>query len=206
MKTKQLLLLSAASVLIGGGGFAAISQALANQPSLVASSQPAGPREGWKGPRSAEFAERLGLTEAQQTQLRQIHEASHQQREAIPTAEQKAQMQTIRANAKTKMDAVLTEQQRQQLQQTTPPSGGQSRGPGFPRISGLTDEQRAQLRQIHESTHQQMDTVLTSEQRSRLEAIRQDTKSKMDAVLTDQQRQQLEQLRQQKQQNRQQQS
>lgn len=207
MAINRLLVLSAASVLIGGGGFAVVSQALASQPSLVAqSSQPTGPREGWKGPRSAEFAERLGLTEAQQTQLRQIHETSRQQMQAIPTAEQKAQMETIRTNAKTKAEGVLTEQQRQQLQQTTPSSSREFRGRGFARISGLTDEQKTQLRQIHESTHQQMDAILTSEQKSRRDTIRQDTKNKMDAVLTDQQRQQLQQLRQQKRQNRQQQS
>jgi len=92
MKIKQLLLLSAASVLMGEGGFAVTDKALANQSFLVAqSSPPAGPRAGWGGPRHEKFAEQLGLTAAQQTQLKQIHEATRQQMEAIPTAQQKAQ-------------------------------------------------------------------------------------------------------------------
>jgi len=204
MKIKQLLLLSAASVLMGGG-VAVTGKALANQSFLVAQSSPtSGPRAGWGGPRHEKFAEQLGLTATQQTQLKQIHEATRQQMDTIPTAAQKAQMEAIRADTKTKMDAVLTEQQRQQLQQTPAASSGQPKGPGFARLSGLTDGQKAQLKQIHEATHQQIEAIFSSEQKSRMAAIRQDAKSRMDAVLTDQQRQQLQQLRQQKQDRRQQ--
>lgn len=197
MKINRLLVLSAASVLIGGGGFALTSKALANPFNLVAqdSSQPTEQREGWGG--RPGFAGLTGLTDAQKTQLRQIRSASHQQIDAIPTSEQKAQMQAIHQNAKTKMDAVLTEQQRQQLQQNSSQPNGQRKGPGFAKISGLTDNQKAQLKQIHEATRQQMDAMLTSEQKAQMQAIRQDAKTKMDAVLSDQQRQQLQQLHQQ---------
>jgi len=99
---------------------------------------------------------------------------------------------------------VLTEQQRQQLQQTPAASSGQPKGPGFARLSGLTDGQKAQLKQIHEATHQQMDSILSSEQKAQIETIHQDAKSKMDAVLSEQQQKQLQQLRQQKQDRRQQ--
>lgn len=141
MAINRLLVLTAASVLIGGGGFAVTGKALANQSPLVAqnSSQPTGQPEGWKGPRHADFAERIGLTDAQQTQLKQIHEASHQQMDAILSSEQKEQLRlarqqqqkpnlnlsedqkakinAIRQDAKSKKDAVLTAQQKQQLQQ-----------------------------------------------------------------------------------------
>ena len=206
MKLNQLLVLSAASVLIGGGGFALTNKALADQSTLMAqnSSPPTEQREGGKGRGGSKFERLTGLTDAQKTQLRQIHQASHQQIDAIPTAEQKAQMEAIRNDAKSKMDTVLTAEQRQQLEQSSP-DGGERRGRGFPKISGLTDAQKTQMKEIRSASRQQMDAVLTSEQKAQIEAIRNDTKTKMDAVLTAEQRQQLEDLRQQKRQGRQQQ-
>lgn len=205
MKLKQLLVLSAASVLFGGCGFVT-SKVNADQSTLIAqnSTAPTEQRAGGEGRRGSKFENLPGITEAQKTQLRQIHEASHQQIDAIPTAEQKARMQAIRQNTRTQMDAVLTAEQRQKLQQSSP-STGERRGRGFAKISGLTDAQRTQMKQIHEASHQQMDAILTSEQKARIEAIRQNTKTQMDAVLTAEQRQQLQQLRQQKLQGRQQQ-
>ena len=119
MKLNQLLVLSAASVLIGGGGFALTNKALADQSTLMAqnSSSPTEQREGWGGRRGSKIERLTGLTDAQKTQLRQIRSASRQQMDAVLTSEQKAQMEAIREDAKTKMDAVLTEQQRQQLQE-----------------------------------------------------------------------------------------
>ena len=206
MKLNQLLVLSAASVLIGGGGFAFTSKALADQFSLVAqnSSPSTEQRERGEGRPGLKFERLTGLTDAQKNQIRQINEASRQQIGAIPTAEQKAKMQAIRNDAKSKMDAVLTAEQRQQLEQSSP-SGEERRGPGFARLSGLTDAQKNRMREIRSASRQQMDTVLTSEQKAKMQAIRNDAKSKMNAVLTAEQRQQLEQLRQQKRQDRQQQ-
>lgn len=203
MKINRLLVVSAVSVLIGGGGFIT-SKALADQFSLIAqnpspSTEQRQPGEGRRG--GGKFERLSGITEAQKTQLQQIHSASRQQIEAIPTAEQKARMQAIRNDARTKMEAVLTAEQRQQLAQSSPSGGGKGRGP---KISGLTDAQKTQMREIRSSTRQQMDAVLTTEQKARITAIRNDTKTKMEAVLTAEQRQQLEQLHQQKQQNRQQ--
>ncbi|MBW4576733.1 MAG: hypothetical protein KME08_15770 [Aphanothece sp. CMT-3BRIN-NPC111] len=206
MKLKQLLVLSTASVLFGGCGFVT-NKVNAEPPTLMAqnSASPTEQRvEGEGRRRGSKFENLPGITEAQKTQLRQIHEASHQQIDAIPTAEQKARMEAIRQNTRTQMDAVLTAEQRQQLQQSSP-STGERKGRGFAKISGLTDAQRTQMRQIHEASHQQMDAILTSEQKARIEAIRQNTKTQMDAVLTAEQRQQLQQLRQQKRQGRQQQ-
>lgn len=201
----RLLVLSAATVLLGGGAFAATGNLPINQPQLIAqeSSPPTGAPEGRKGPRHEKFTQQLGLTEAQQTQLKQIHQETHQQIKAIPTAEQKAQMEAIRAEANTKMEAVLTDEQRQQLQETAPTGNGQRKGPGFRKLSNLSEAQRTQLRQIHQETHQQKDGILTAEQKAQIKAIREAQKSKMDAVLSDQQRQKLQELRQQKQDHRQ---
>lgn len=219
MKMNQLLVLSAASLMIGSGGLALTSQAIANPFNLVAqtSDQPADGL-GRKGFGKGGFARLANLTEAQRTQLRQIHESIHQRIAAIPTAEQKARMTTIRQAAKAQKDAVLTAEQRQQLQQQQPPATSTTETPdlgrkghgkgGLARLANLTEAQRTQLRQIHESTRQQMDVVLTAEQKAQIAAIRQEGRTQMDAVLTAEQRQQLEQqrqLREQRQQQRQQQ-
>ncbi len=204
MKMNRLLIVSAASVLISGGGFLT-SKALADQFLTAQNSAPSTeqqqPGQGMRG--KGKFERLSNLTEAQRTQLQQIKSTSRQQIEAIPTPEQKTRMEAIRNDARAKMEAILTAEQRQQLAQSAP-SNGEGKGRGFPRITGLTDAQRTQMREIRTATRQQMDAVLTAEQKAQIEAIRNDTKTKMDAVLTAQQRQELEQLRQQKQQNRQQ--
>jgi len=91
---------------------------------------------------------------------------------------------------------------------------------------GLTDTQKAQLKQIRESTRQQVDALLTTEQKEQLrvakqqrqrpkltlteeqktkmKAIRQAAKAQMDAVYTPEQKQKLQELHQQWQQRRQQ--
>ncbi len=194
MKINQLLVISAVSVLMGGGGLVA-SKAIA-QSTLMAQNSAPSTEQRQEGRRGGSKFERLsGITDAQKTQLQQIYSASRQQIEAIPSAEQKARMEAIRNDAKSKMDAVLTAEQRQQLAQS--PSGGQ-RGRGLPKISGLTDAQKTQMREIRSASRQQMDTVLSNEQKAQIKAIRNDAKSKMDAVLTAEQRQQLQQLHQQK--------
>ena len=118
MKLNQLLVLSAASVLIGGGGFLA-NKALADQSTLMAqnSSPPTEQREGWGGRHGSKFERLTGLTDAQKTQMREIRSASRQQMDAVLTSEQKAQIEAIRNDTKTKMDAVLTAEQRQQLEE-----------------------------------------------------------------------------------------
>lgn len=199
MKINRLLAVSTASLVIAGGGFVA-SKALAEQFQLAqtppSTQQPEAERRG-----GGKFERLSGLTEAQRTQLQQIKSASRQQIEAIPSNEQKARMEAIRNDTKAKIEAVLTAEQRQQLAQSSP-SEGERKGRGFPRISGLTDAQKTQIREIRAASRQQMEAVLTAEQKAQIQAIRNDTRTKMDAVLTAEQRQQLEQLRQQKQQNR----
>ena len=88
---------------------------------------------------------------------------------------------------------------------------------GFEQALGLTDTQKASLKQIRDSARQQMEDVFTAdqktqmqqarqqhqrpnlnlsaEQKSKLEAIRQDTKTKMDAVFTPEQKQKLQEMR-----------
>jgi periplasmic protein CpxP/Spy len=203
MQINRLLVISVASVLIGGGGFItskALADGFLTAQNAAPSTEQRQPREGRRG--GGKFERLSSLTEAQKNQLQQIKTSSRQQIEAIPTAAQKARMQAIRNDARTKMEAILTAEQRQQLQQS--PANGERKGWGMPKISGLTDAQKNQMKEIRSTTRQQMDAVLTADQKNRMEAIRTDTKAKMDAVLTAAQRQELEQMRQQKKQNRQQ--
>lgn len=141
---RGLLILSAVTLLIGASGFTASNKVAANQSDLLAQdsspSQPNGKPEGWRGGRGGRgFAAISGLTDAQKDQLRQIHESTRQQMDAILTSEQREQMRaareqrqrpninltedqktrmrTIREDAKKRMEAVLTPEQRQQLEQ-----------------------------------------------------------------------------------------
>ena len=99
------------------------------------------------------------------------------------------------------------------------------RGTRFERLN-LTDAQKAQMRQIRESTRQQIEAILTpeqkaqmatarqqrqrpnlnltDEQKARIRTIRQNAQSQIEAMLTPEQKQQLQQLRQERQQRRQQ--
>ncbi len=139
-RNRLVLVLAAVPLLIGGIGFAISGKAVANQATLIAqdSSQPNQQQEGHRHHHS-DFAQELGLSDAQKAQLKQIHESTRQQIDAVFTAEQKAQLQqarqqhqkpnlnlsddqkaqikAIRENAKSQMDAILTDQQKQQLQQ-----------------------------------------------------------------------------------------
>ncbi|WP_216351461.1 hypothetical protein [Leptolyngbya sp. 'hensonii'] len=94
--------------------------------------------------------------------------------------DQKARIKAIREEAKSKMEAVLTEQQKQQLQQ-------------------------AKLNRQNGQKGQRPQLNLSEDQKARMKAIREETKTKMEAVLTEQQKQQLQQMREQRRQNRQQQ-
>lgn len=127
------------------------------------------------------------------------------------SAEQTSQIATIRADAKSQMQAVLTPEQ-----QTAAAADG---GHGWRQLN-LTNAQRSQMQSIHKASKAKIDAVLTAEQRqqlataeaaehaggrggpghgldklnltadqsSQIEAIRTDTRSQMQAVLTPEQR------------------
>ncbi len=112
--------------------------------------------------------------------------------------------------------------------QTTPPAPSPQMERWGAKLN-LTEEQKAQLRQIKASTRAQIEAVLTEEQKTQLQtarqqgqkpgknfsslnltdeqkskirAIRQEARRQMNAVLTTEQRQQLQQQREQKRQQR----
>ncbi len=89
------------------------------------------------------------------------------------TDTQKAQIAEIRRNTKAKMDAVLTPQQREQLANAKKDrqANRQDRR-NFKASLNLTEDQKAQMRQIMESQKSQIDAVLTPEQRQKLQEMR----------------------------------
>jgi protein CpxP len=187
----------------------AIALMLAASPMIPAFTNPAFADPGQMGGRGME---QLNLTADQQAKMKQIHEATRQQMDAILTPEQKKQMQTdreqhqkpnlnltedqkakmeaIRKNAQSQMDAILTAEQKQKIQELQA-SRGAGEMPG--KELNLTEAQQAQMKQIHEATRQQMDAILTAQQKAQMEAARQqgqrpnlnlsqDQKAKMEAI------------------------
>ena len=129
------------------------------------------------------------------------------------TEAQSSQVEAIRTETRSQMEAVLTPEQRQTLAASDSPREG------F-RALDLSDDQRSEIRSLRESSREQINAILTDEQRQQLaelpgrggrgdqgdrgqhlealnlteaqstqiEAIRSDARSQMEAVLTAEQR------------------
>ncbi|MBF2027836.1 MAG: P pilus assembly/Cpx signaling pathway, periplasmic inhibitor/zinc-resistance associated protein [Oscillatoriales cyanobacterium C42_A2020_001] len=95
---------------------------------------------------------KLNLTDAQKAQMKQMREQTQAQIEQILTAEQKAQLQSLKQ------------------------SGGKMRG-GWQSLN-LSEAQKQQIRQIRENAQQSMQSILTAEQRALLEQQRQGMKER----------------------------
>ena len=104
----------------------------------------------------------------------------HQMRPPILnlTAEQQAQIEQIREDKRSQIDAMLTAEQKAQLQQAQEnwgtPRAGENRG--MPRLFAslnLTDEQRSQIEAVMRSSKEEMNAILTPEQRQQLQEHRQ---------------------------------
>jgi periplasmic protein CpxP/Spy len=121
--------------------------------------------------------ERLALTDEQRTQLEAIREDAHTQVEAILTDEQRQQARAAREQFESRRAefASLTPEQRQarfQEMRAQRGSGGHG-GHGGPLAElNLTDEQREQIHSIMENARTQGEAVLTSEQRQQLQQWR----------------------------------
>lgn len=156
MKFKSLSLIAGAVALtLTTTSFAVKAQTSSASPLLLAQAQEQGPRQGKKGAWSE-----LGLTQAQQTRLREIRQNTRTQIEGVLTQEQKDQLRTA------------AEARRAQRQAGQP---GQRQGRGGKGFAGLnlTEDQKNRIQAIKESSKQQMDAVLTPEQRTKLQQIRQ---------------------------------
>ena len=94
------------------------------------------------------------------------------------TAEQQAQIEQIREDKRSQIDAILTAEQKAQLQQAQEnrgtPRARENRGMPRPFASlNLTDEQRSQIEAVMRSSKEEMDAILTPEQRQQLQEHKQ---------------------------------
>jgi Spy/CpxP family protein refolding chaperone len=156
MKFKSLSLIAGAVALtLTTTSFAVKAQKASASPLLLAQAQEQAPRQGKKGA----WAE-LGLTEAQQTRLREIRRNTRTQIEGVLTQEQKDQLRTA------------AQARRAQRQAGQPGQRLGRGGKGFGNLN-LTEDQKNRIQAIKESAKQQMDAVLTPEQRAKIQQFRQ---------------------------------
>ncbi|WP_427160689.1 Spy/CpxP family protein refolding chaperone [Aliinostoc sp. HNIBRCY26] len=106
--------------------------------------------------------EALGLTQEQQTRIRQIRENARTQMEAVFTPEQKAKLEAARQERQAR---------RAQGQAGERPEAGARRGKKMAELN-LTDDQKARLRAIREESKKQIEAVLTPEQRTKLQELK----------------------------------
>lgn len=162
------------------------------------------------------MAQQLNLTDLQKTQIQGFKQAERQQALSIKqetsfTPEQKRdKFRELRASTHQQVLGVLTPDQQQQMKQLRSRHDGMGRGKGAGMGRGmgpmaklnLTDDQRAKIQPILQSSRQQAhavrnDATLTPEQKqAKLRDIRQDTMTQMNSLLTPDQQQQWQQMRQ----------
>ncbi len=109
----------------------------------------------------------LGLTDAQKSQIQAIRRDSRTKMQAVFTPEQKAKLEA----------AKQARQAQRQAGQGQRQPGQRSRKGGYGDLN-LTEAQKTQIRQIRESEKQQIQAVLTPEQRQKIEQYRQNAPSR----------------------------
>jgi periplasmic protein CpxP/Spy len=102
-------------------------------------------------------------------------EQGRKQREGIwaklnLTADQKAQLKSIREANKAKVANILTAEQKQQLQAA---KGNRQNRREVWKSLNLTADQKAQMQQVRQEAKQQMESVLTPEQLQQLQQFKQ---------------------------------
>jgi Spy/CpxP family protein refolding chaperone len=162
------------------------------------------------------MAQQLNLTEQQKTQIQGFTQAGRQQAQSIQqdaslTPEQKRdKFRQLRASTHQQVLGVLTPEQQQQMKQLRSEHAGMGRGKGAGMGRGmgplarlnLTDDQRAKIQPILQSSRQQAqavrnDATLTPEQKqAKIRDIHQGTMTQMNSLLTPEQQQQWQEMRQ----------
>lgn len=159
----------------------------------------------------------IGLTEDQKGKLKSIHENSRSQMQALRadqslTSEQRHEKaRAIREATRQQVVGILTPQQ-QELMRNRRERGGrgpgrEGMGKGFGRGAdganalNLSDNQRSQMKSIHESTRSQVsaiknDAALTQEQKmEKIRSLHQSTRQQVSTILTPEQREKFRQHR-----------
>jgi len=131
------------------------------------------------------FAVNAQINPQTPTQVKPVREKGLFQRLGL-SEQQKNQMQEIRRNSRTKMEAILTPEQLQQLQAAKQERQGQPRQQrgqgqrskmGFASLN-LTEEQKTKMREIRESEKNQIQAILTPEQQQQLKQFQENMRSR----------------------------
>jgi len=153
------------------------------------------------------MAQQLNLSDQQKSQIQGFKQAERQQAASIKdnaslTPEQKReQFQQLRKSTHQQVLGVLTPEQQQQMKAFREQHKGMRRGMGAMARLNLTDDQRAKIQPILQSSQQQAqavrgDTTLTQEQKqAKLREIHQGAMSQVKSLLTPEQQQQMQEWR-----------
>ena len=154
------------------------------------------------------MAQQLNLSDQQKTQIQGFKQAERQQAASIKdnaslTPEQKReQFKQLRQSTHQQVLGVLTPEQQQQMKAFREQHKGMRRGMGAMSRLNLTDDQRAKIQPILQSSQQQAqevrgDTTLTQEQKQvKLREIHHGAMSQVKSLLTPEQQQQMQEWRQ----------
>jgi periplasmic protein CpxP/Spy len=187
------------------------SQALGARAQTVQTPNDASQQGPRRGPRAEFDLPNLNLTDAQKAQIESIRKTEREQVMAIrgdSTLSQDQKREKIRSifeSSHQQVFNVLTPQQQETLknerhERSGPRGEGRRGGDPFANL-GLTDQQKAQLKSIHESARQQVesirnDSTLTADQKeAKLRSLHQSTEQQVSSVLTPEQREKLQELR-----------
>jgi Spy/CpxP family protein refolding chaperone len=154
------------------------------------------------------MAQQLNLSDQQKTQIQGFKQAERQQAASIKdnaslTPEQKReQFKQLRQSTRQQVLGVLTPEQQQQMNALREQHKGMRGGMGPMARLNLTDDQRAKIQPILQSSQQQAqavrgDTTLSQEQKqAKLREIHQGAMSQVKSLLTPEQQQQMQEWRQ----------
>ena len=131
---------------------------------IASADMPGGGRSG----RMERLAQKLALTESQQTQLKQIHADTKAKIQTVLTPEQQAQMTAARS-------------ERQQNRQTYRANGGQRPigRRGLMKQLNLTEAQKTELKQIRQAAKAAKDAVLNDTQKAQLAEMSQQRQQRL---------------------------
>ncbi|KAF3883910.1 MULTISPECIES: Spy/CpxP family protein refolding chaperone [Nostocales] len=159
MKIKHLSLIAGAIALtLTATSWAVNAETLSSSPFVVAQEQPRDMKG--KGPWA-----KLGLTDAQKTQL-----------------------QEIRRNTREEIDKILTEEQRARLKNAMENRDGKRGGwRSVMNSLNLSDEQKTQIREVKRAQRTKMEAILTDEQKAQLDEYKKQRRDRIQQYRQNQQ-------------------
>ncbi|MEN6370749.1 MAG: hypothetical protein ABFD64_01940 [Armatimonadota bacterium] len=172
---------------------------------------PSGARPGGKmcpkGQYMQQAAGKLGLTDAQKTQIQTIVKNHRDQIRQVMQSnlaqnEKQARVQALRKDMKSAIEQVLTPEQREKAKQMREQvrKERQQRAQERMKALGLSDEQVAKIKSIRAAGMEKVKAIranasLSAQERmSQIQAVRKDTRDQVMSVLTPEQREKLQQM------------